>query len=279
MGGTMYDNVIAVAGQLPFVRDYFQGRIDKGTFRDEVLKNGDLLLSLGLDEPLVRIFSRFTNNEKDASERMLNAMYSAGEIESCEFDEQGYMSWKSLILQKFAHLPDRYTSIFPEETRVAYALSTALHPRNIFVAGSYYGYLSVWLIPGIAPNCQMICSDIDPDVCRLAERNIKALNVDDRVNIICEDAEILLKSKADPIDLFVLDAIGKRSNADPQYRGKSIYFPLIKAALPRLHNRSFIMAHNAEKDSHDLSTFFKIVNKANFFMLLNTTENMGIFRL
>ncbi len=279
MGGTMYDNIIARAGQLPFVRDYFQGKIDKDTFRSEVLKNTDLLVSLGLDEPLVRIFSRFPNNEKGASEQMLNAMHSAGMIESCEFDEQGYVSWKYLILQKFAHLPDRYTSIFPEEMRVAYALSKALHPRNIFVAGSYYGYLSVWLIPGIAPNGRMVCSDIDPDVCRFAERNMKALGVNDRVDIVCEDAEILLKGGKDPIDLFVLDAIGKRSNPEPQYRGKAIYFPLIKAALPRLHKRSIILAHNADKKSIELSTFFKVIGKANFFMLLNTTDNMGIFRL
>ena len=279
MGGTMYDNVIAAAGQLPFVRDYFQGKIDKDTFRDEVLKNRDLLVSLGLDEPLVRIFSRFPNNEKDASERMLNTMHSTGMIESCKFDEQGYLSWKYLILQKFAHLPDRYTSIFPEETRVAYALSKALHPRNIFVAGSYYGYLSVWLIPGIAPNGRMVCSDIDPDVCLVAERNMKALGVSDRVDIKCEDAETLLKKGKVPVDLFVLDAIGKRSNHEPQYRGKAIYFPLIKAALPRLHNRSFVLAHNADKDSVDLSAFFKVVGKAGFFMLLNTTDNIGIFRL
>ena len=279
MGGTMYDHVISIAGEWPFVRDYFQGKIDKATFRDQVLKNKDLLVSLGLDEPLVRIFSRFPNSEKDASERMLNALYTAHEIKSSEFDEQGYMSWKSTILKKFAHLPDRYTSIFPEETRVAYALSTAIHPKNIFVAGSYYGYLAVWLIPGITPNGHMVCSDIDRDVSRVAEQNMKALSVDDRVNIVCEDAEILLQHGTDPIDLFVLDAIGKRSNADPQYRGKSIYFPLIKAALPRLHERSFILAHNAEKDSADLSAFFKVIEKSRFFMLLNTTDNMGLFRL
>jgi hypothetical protein len=140
-------------------------------------------------------------------------------------------------------------------------------------------YLAVWLIPGLPKDGLMVCSDVDHSVCELAQRNMDALDESKRVKVICEDAEKLLKSDNKPIDLFVLDAYGSKDNPDARYRGKAIYGPLIKAALPHLHDKSIILVHNAEKDAKDLVEFFKVMEHARFSLLLGTTDNMGVFQL
>ena len=177
------------------------------------------------------------------------------------------------------HLPDRFTSIFPEEARSAYALSRALEPRRVFVAGSYYGYLAVWLIPGLARDGEMICSDVDPTVCALAQQNMLALSEDSRVKVICEDAEQLAEPDRGA-HRFVRPGRLRRPKPTRirNIIGKAIYGPLLKASLPRLHEKSILLVHNAEPGARELAGFFKMTEKAKFSLYLNTTDNLAVYQ-
>jgi predicted O-methyltransferase YrrM len=279
MGGPIYNAVMEKVAHLPLIKDYMIGTIDKVTFQQELLKSRDQFKTLGVGDWWLGLLARFPNDPWEGVRLMTEQLSSSGILAAPEAEQQAYQEYEQQVRQQFSHLPDRFTSIFPEETRIAHALSRARKPESIFVAGSYYGYLAVWLIPGLAAGGQMILSDVDPTVCALAQRNMEAMGAGSRVTVMCEDAEKLLQSGTDPIDLFVLDAYGGHTHPDPRYHGKAIYAPLLKAALPHLHEKSILLVHNAERNSEDLAEFFTLVKDARFSIYLNTTENMAVFQL
>lgn len=279
MGGPVYLAIMEKAAQLPFVQDYMNGKIDQNAFQHKMIMNRIELASLGLDDSWFDLLYRFPNDQWRGARQLAEALLSTGGFPAPVVDEHGYKAFENRVGTHFAHLPDRFTSIFPEEARIGFTLSCTIKPSSIFVAGSYYGYLAVWLIPGLAANGQMILSDVDPVVCGLAERNMHAMGEGGRVKVKCEDAEKLLRNDTTPIDLFVLDAYGGYGHKDPQYHGKAIYGPLMKAALPRLHEKSLVHVHNAERDAKELAGFFRLVQNAKLSMFLNTTENMAVFQL
>lgn len=278
MGGTIEKLIQKSISRLQFAQDYFNGRMDRDEFRSMVTKNRDVLIDCGLNDYWIHLLKQMPPDNRQDAQRMLDELYRAGCIASPVFDEAVYLSLKKNIDKYFMHLPDRFTSIFSEETRCAYSLSMAINPKNIVFAGSYYNYLAVWLIPGLAADGRMVCLDVDPVVCSLAEKNMKALGLDRYTEIICGDACEYLESNSEPIDLLVVDAYGSYSYPDKKYHGKSIYAPLVYTALPKLTDHGFIMAHNAEEGAVDLNEFYRIVSDFKFSMLVNTTENIGVFQ-
>ena len=279
MSGTIYREVMRRASHLQLVKEYLSGKISRDKYQSELYQNREMLCTLGINNWWLGLLARFPRDQWQSTVLLLNQLYAEGLIKSPEPDMRSFNLFEQLVEQTFKHLPDRYTSIFPEECRVAHALSSAIRPRSVFVAGSYYGYLAVWLVPGLAENGKMVCCDIDPSVSRLARQNIAALGADDKVDVICEDAERLLTDASDPIDLLVLDAYGSFDHPDSQYHGKAIYAPLIKAALPRLHEKSFLLVHNAEKNAPELAPFFEGIATARISLFLNTTDHLAVFQL
>ncbi len=279
MGGPAYQDIIKKIGHMAFMQDYFNGKLSQGTFVEMVDSNHALLKNAGLSDWWIQLLRRFPSNPKGHTQQLFTELYHQQILPAMDLDDEPFNAYWTDVEKVFVHLPDRFTTIFPEEIRMAYEVSIAIKPKHIVVAGSYYAYLAVWLIKGLAKDGQMVCIDIDPDVCALAERNIKALGALDRVRIVCKDAEMVLKDEEQPIDLLVVDAYGSHTHPDPRYHGKAIYGPLIKAALPRLHKGSFVMAHNAEAGASDLAEFYQALQHASFSMLFPTTDNMGVFRI
>lgn len=279
MGGPMYKIINEKARQFLFVNDYYAGKMDHNTFSQNINAHKELLTAAGLNDWQIQLLSRFPSNDTEAATRMLYSLYDAGAISSSSCHEQAFQDFRTQVEEMFLHLPDRTTSIFPEEARIAFELSLAIRPKHVVVAGSYYNYFAVWLIPGLASDGSMTCIDIDPQVCELARLNMKALGYEDRVQVVCGDAEIFLQNEQEPIDLFVVDAYGSSSHPDARYHGKAIYGPLIKAALPHMQKGDYILAHNAEEGSKDLSEFFQAVSKAAFSILLSTTDNAAVYQL
>ena len=271
MGGTIYQEVMQKTAHLPLLQAYLGGAISQSDFRRQLDLSRPQLKELGLSDWWIGLLARFPSDIWQGARLLADALHN-------QVDPPGFDAFEQRVHASFNHLPDRYTSIFPEEARSAYTLSCAIRPATVFVAGSYYGFLAVWLLPGLDPNGQMICSDVDPLVCDLAKRNFAALNETRRANVICEDAESLLRRETDPIDLFVLDAYGGHNNPDRRYHGKAIYGPLLEAALPRLHDRSMLLVHNAERDSADLADFYRILGKTRLSLELKTTDNLAVYQ-
>lgn len=279
MGGPIYKLINEKAIQFSFVKDYYAGKMDHITFLQYLNKHKEQLIESGLNDGEIQLLSRFPSNDAEAATRMLHSLYDAGAISSNTCHEQAFQDFRTRVEKIFKHLPNRTTSIFPEEARIAFELSMAIRPKHIVVAGSYYNYFAVWFISGLANDSRMTCIDIDPQVCELARLNMKALGYEDRVQVICGDAEIYLQNEKGPMDLFVVDAYGGFNHLDARYHGKAIYGPLVKAALPHMQKGAYILAHNAEEKSKDLREFFEAVSDATFSMSLNTTEHVAVYQL
>ena len=82
-----------------------------------------------------------------------------------------------------------------------------------------------------------------------------------------------------PIDLLVVDAYGPSTNDDPEYRGKAIYGPIVRAALPRMKSGGVVMAHNADQESPSLDGFFDVLKNVRWKVFLDTTEHLAVFGL
>jgi predicted O-methyltransferase YrrM len=279
MGGPMYDAIMNRAGDVRFVQEYLSSRIDRDVFQKNVRSAAEELTGRGLDSWQADLLRRMPIDEKAAVGQLLQALAADDIIDAPVADDAGYAEFQTRILQDFSHLTDRYTSIFPEETRVAYELSMALRPLNIVVAGSYYAYLAVWMIPGLGDGGTMVCVDPDERVSALAERNMKALGFDDQVRVLAEDAVQVLAEGDGPIDLLVVDAYGPSTNTNPEHRGKAIYGPIVRAALPRMKTGGVVMAHNADRESPSLDGFLDALNDARWKVFLDTTEHLAVFGL
>jgi predicted O-methyltransferase YrrM len=279
MGGPVYDRVLELTGKISFVNDYLFGGLDRQAFKDKLVKEKQSLLDTGINEWWLGLLRRFPKDIYEPAQQMADKLCSSGYISDCRFDRDEFDIFRKHIIKDFEHLPDRNTSIFPEEAAMSFALSMALKPKRVFVAGSYYCYLAVWLIPGLKKEGHMVCSDVDKTVCELAVRNMKALGVENRVSIKNEDAIELLRKSDEPIDLLVLDAYGSYDDPEPEKRGKAIYKPLLQAALPRLHDKSILLVHNAEVNSNEMKGFFEMLKDVRFSFVPGTTDNLAVYIL
>jgi predicted O-methyltransferase YrrM len=218
-------------------------------------------------------------NDRDAAATLLATLQRHGLTRNSVLHDAEFEDFRRRIRSEFMHLSDRYTAIFPEEARAAFELSLAVRPRRVVVAGSYYGYLAVWLVPGLADGGRMVCIDPDTEVSDLADRNMRTLGYADRVSVLADDAVRVLGDDEEPVDLLVVDAHGGRSNPNPRYHGKAIYGPIVEAALPRMTSGAFVLAHNADRSSAALSEFYDRLAGARFSVFLDTTENLAVFAL
>jgi predicted O-methyltransferase YrrM len=275
MGGPMYDSIIRHTQAVDFVKEYLSGGLPGDRFVRLVDEQRTELLDRGMSEWEISLLRRFPVDEQSALSKLFGTLGGA----STKGHPSDFAEFRDQISDGFRHLPDRFTSIFPEETRVAYELSRNITPRSVLVAGSYYMFLAVWLIPGLAPGGKMSCVDPDPTVCDLARANMDDLGFSDQVEIICDDAIGVLERSSIPLDLVVIDAYGSREHPDPRFHGKTIYGPIVKAALPRLASGSVILAHNADPTSSDLDEFFDAISGAQASSFLETTEHLAVFRL
>ena len=175
-------------------------------------------------------------------------------IASFDIMYDGFDQYRKFIYDNYNH-GYNYSSIHPEDERLLYALSKILQPKNAFIAGAYYGYFAVWLMKSISEKGGMcVLSDINREACKLAEYNFKKLGLAGFSKIMCEDAIQLLSVRKEPIDFILLDAMGKWNDPRPEYRGKQIYVPILKAAGPLLAKGSAIVMHNVRPYDFETET-------------------------
>lgn len=149
------------------------------------------------------------------------------------------------------------TYIYPEEGRLLLAIALAFRPRNAVFLGSYYGYWAAWALPAIvACGARAVLVDPDPRVAEVARRSLARLYPGARVEIVCDTGEHYLAGGGGPFDLVVLDAELPRDHVDPTRRGKGVYAHLLRAALPRLAERSLLVCHNILFRDHSGCAFF-----------------------
>jgi predicted O-methyltransferase YrrM len=200
----------------------------------------------GFSKHNMRFMSMIPTDEKIPAETIFTCLINENIIPPCGNMYDGFDEYRKHIRANYNH-GEFFTSICPEDERLLYAAAKIANPKRAFAAGAYYGYFVVWAMKSIQENGGMcVLSDIDREACDLASANFDNLGYGNNARICCENAETLLLNRTEPIDLLILDAMGKGDDPRPEYRGKRIYAPLLKAARHCLSKGSVIVIHNME---------------------------------
>jgi spermidine synthase len=93
-------------------------------------------------------------------------------------------------------------------------------PRSIYVAGFGGGRLPL-LLHHYCPQTQITCSEIEPEIIRLAERFF-GIRQDERLQVVVEDGRNWLARQRDPLDLILVDVF--LDNGYSPYRMATVEF-------------------------------------------------------
>ncbi|MGW0635016.1 O-methyltransferase [Nocardia salmonicida] len=242
-GGPAYGVIDEILGRFGEYRNFRAGDLGRGPYSDWVESRFDELLALGLNRDKQNLSTRFPHDDHACVQEILGELAETGIVSGAEYPAEEFERYAARVATEFDHA-GRITFIFPEESRLMFALAHQLRPRHAVFLGSYYGYWATWALPAIAESGgRVTLVDIDPDVMALAERNIAALGFGSLVEFVVADAAACAGTLRD-VDLCVIDAEGPLNAADPDQRGKAIYYPHTCAVGPALTDGALLVAHN-----------------------------------
>jgi predicted O-methyltransferase YrrM len=168
-------------------------------------------------------------------------------------DWQQFHNLRKLVRERF-DVPQ--TSITPLMARVLFGLAWLTRPGSIVVAGSYFGNALVWLA---GPSClgqgtaRSLGIDPDSHASEGCRRNFASIGAP-RVDVLSQDARVVLADLAQPIDLLLLDAEEASS-------GKRLYRELLELAEGKLRPGALVLAHDVlvPKFQGDLAPYMELV--------------------
>ena len=242
-------------------KDYYQqyknGDITPEQLREKMLADHTLDAYFGHDKRNYDRIPKIPLDEKAPANSIFKYLIDNKIIPTCDSMYDGFDEYRQHIRKNYDH-KDFFTCIFPEDERLIYAAAQVKQPKEAFVAGSYYGYIAVWAMKTVAENGGMcVLSDINKEVCNLAEKNFEKLGYSSNSAICCEGAENLLANRTTPIDMLILDPTGHWDDPRPEYRGKNVYAVCLKAAKHLLQKGSMIVVHNMSYKDPELASLVK----------------------
>lgn len=293
--GAMFNHIDNILSDYSFYQLYCSGKISHEEYASQLDVHSDVLKAKGISESEVHFASRFPANAQSFVQDCLVDLLKKGVIDQIYYDEEQFNFYAKKMSITFDH-DERCTYIYPEEARFLYALTSILKPKSVAFLGSYYGYWAFWSIPLLQQfNGQAYLIDINEDVNKIAQRNIKIFGYEPFVKVITGDAITFPNTSNETFDLIVIDAEGCKNDLDIERRGKRIYYPILKAALKKLrpggkvifHN---ILLHNFRYDPYfehvisynkiEFSKFLNLVSELfNLFLEYQSTEGIGIASL
>lgn len=197
----------------------------------------------------------------------LDTLKGAGILPHTNYDHEKFLSHRKAVSEKF-EIP--WTAITPRMHRLIYSINAILQPKVMVAAGIFCGFTFICnagaaVGPGKCYEAKRLVGiEIKPEEAKRAERNVKRLDDDPRVEIIAADAVEVLANFEDTIDLLYLDADGAGRS------GKGVYLDILLAAWDKLRPGSVVLAHNSVNLAHELKHYLEFVrNPENFRMSVN----------
>jgi len=235
-----------------YYKKYLNGKINSSQFREAMSADASLSGVEWFNDYSIHRISLMPPDEKLPAETIIKILTDNNLVSTCENMYGGFDEYRKYIRENYNH-GEFVTFIYPEDERLLYAVAKITQPKKIFAAGSYYGYFAVWAMKTVSENGgTAVLSDINEKVCELAKENFIKLGYGNNTEIYCEDAEVLLSRRTEPIDMLVLDATGRHDDPRPEYRGKRIYGELLKDAEHLLSKGSVIVIHNMEPENPEM---------------------------
>jgi len=243
-GNTAYQKIDNALSHYDWYMNYRKNRLERSDYLKYLLQFKQKLMDTGLSEDEIHLSTRFSLNDEQTVDYILNDLRNRKMISSVDYPKDKFDLLAQKISQEFIH-KSCITYIFPEESRLLYALTYITKPETMLFLGSYYGYWAIWATILLKEtNGVAYLVDTDQHMLALAEKNMKKFQCDSVVKYINEDAIQFLAREKIPHDFIVLDPEGPKEGADPDLLDKAIYYPMMKAAHPYLTKDGIILCHN-----------------------------------
>jgi predicted O-methyltransferase YrrM len=130
--------------------------------------------------------------------------------------------------------------VSPAQGKMLHLLARSVRAKRILEVGTLGGYSTIWLARALPPGGQVVTLELLPRHAEVAKANLERAGVADRVDIRVGQArgliEAMVADKAEPFDLFFIDA-DKESNAD-----------YLRLAIQLSHPGSVIIIDNVVRD-------------------------------
>jgi predicted O-methyltransferase YrrM len=202
------------------------------------------LIAAGLPAEDVHFAKRYPRSAAVFVRDTLQILMARGILLDSAYDEAWYETLAAEIQASHAHGPFR-TYIYPEETRLLFAISDIVRPKSVVFLGSYYGYWAHAALSAITRyGGRAILVDPDPQSQAVARCNLKRAGLLGAVELAVTTGQEYMKGNSTLFDFVVLDAEGPRDHPDPEQRGKAIYAPLLRHALPNMTPGALLVCHN-----------------------------------
>jgi len=252
MNGRSWDIYEKILSKYDFFNDFRAGNLSKDDYKAKMEENKSDILAAGIGDYDFFRMSRSVSGNREVIAMLEDFKAQCG-FADINYGEKEFRNYYDIIHPNYED-GGFGTAIFPEDELFMYAAAKLTSPKTMFMAGSYFGYWAIWAMEAIKANGGIATlSDINPDVMRVAEANMAKFGFSDNVVCTTDDAEKLLLSSDEPIDLLALDATGAWNDPRPTHRGKILYSTLLAAARHRLHMGSIIVIHNLERDLEGLA--------------------------
>ena len=279
MNGRCLDKYEKILSNYDFFNDFRAGKLSKEDYKAKMEENKDEIISKGIGNyDFFRMSRSVAGNGEVIS--MLEDFVNQGGFADLNYGECEFENYSAKIRPEYDD-GGFVTAIFPEDELFMYAAAKLTAPKTMFMAGSYFGYWAIWAMEAVQANggiCTL--SDINPEVTRVSEINMKKFGFADNVKLTTDDAEQLLLSGDEEIDLLALDATGAWNDPRPTHRGKILYSTLLAAARHRLHTGSIIVIHNLERELQELSPLIEQLDEISSAKSeLICFNGLGIYRV
>jgi predicted O-methyltransferase YrrM len=201
-------------------------------------------------------------------DQALDALVDGGILQHATYDVDRMQAHRDAVR---AHFDIPWTAITPRVHRLLYAINAIRQPETMVAVGVYCGNTFIAnagaaLGPGAVYRARrQVGIEIRPREAARARRNVSAMDLEGRAEIIAAEGGAWLRSVDASIDLLYLDADG------PAGRGKSIYLGLLEDALPSLRSGSIVIAHNSVNCAAELADYLRVVRDPTRF-----TESINV---
>jgi len=185
--------------------------------------------------------------EEEIVDLALDYLRSLDLVDStANYDKNAFASFRDEIKSKFT---GSWTSLSPTMERLFYMLTSVRKPSRLIELGSFWGYtLAFFAGPCIGSNPSYRAEkiygiDIDKTMTAKAKENFLKISNRDSIELIGEDARIVLDRLDGPFEFVYIEAKSEDANA------VGLYLKLLKQIYDRIPKGGWVMAH----DNFDIS--------------------------
>ena len=139
-----------------------------------------------------------------------------------------------IVLKEIEAIGERsfIPSIGPVKGKILADIVKKTKPKRILEVGALYGYSAILMAKNSPPGVEIVSVEKDPEHVRIAKKNIKRANMEEKITMVEGDGRTELQKLSGSFDLVFLDA------------EKTQYLAYLKAVERNLHKGSVVVADN-----------------------------------